>query len=144
MNKKAQEFGTGIILGIIVGVFGVILLASAGFLTGFISCGTGDCQFVTREADYKIVGNSDFSGKSSLSSDFKVKLENKEDQAANFKINMYCNTAKDSKIISSDTIYVQPQSIEEFPIKYDVGILEDWKCSLSSVETATIDSCDAV
>jgi len=147
MNKKAQGLGAGIFLGILIGIFGVLLLGSAGIITGFISCGTEncDCQFVTREANYEIVGDSEFSGKTTFSSDFKVKLENKENQAANFKVNMLCNTAKDSTtIISSDQIYVQPHSVGEFEIEYSVGMFEDWQCSLSSVESGIIDSCESV
>jgi len=148
MNNRAQETGIILFLGIVIGAFAVILLGATGYITGLIPCGTDvpNCQLVTREANNSIIGDKEFDGRGILGkARFNVKLKNIEEQAANFKINMLCNTAKKaSTVASSDTIYVQPGMTEEFPIEYDVGILEDWRCVLSSIDSGTIDSCEAV
>ncbi len=139
------DFQNGMIVGLLVGVLVVfVIFFYAGYITGFVpltldSC---DCGFVARSTKYSIVGDDEFSGGGSLSSDFKVKLRNEENQAASFKVFRRCNTATSSELISSEEKFLQPDSVGEFRLDYDVGWFEDWRCVLDSVKSEVIQGCE--
>jgi len=143
-NKKGQDelfIGGGVVILILLAFLGGMLIGP--YITGGVieDC---NCDFVTREAQYITKGKTTFEGSGFTDGKFNVKLKNEEEQAAKFRINMECNTASDSKIINSDYLYVQPKTVQEFSITYKVGFLENWKCVLSSVDSETINSCEAI
>jgi hypothetical protein len=114
-------------------------------LNGLISLGDCNCDFVSREAKYTILGEQEFDGSAILgNAKFNVELRNDEEQAAKFKINMRCNTAKNFEYINSEERYIQPKSTEIFPMEYNVGWLEDWKCNVSSVDSEIISTCENI
>lgn len=136
MNNKGQIGWVIVIMFALI--FGIILGLS---LTGK-SVDEPPCT--TREAKYSIIGSSEFSGKGLFNGKFSISLRNDEEQAAKFKVNMYCNTASKSEYIYSSEFYVQPNTVQEFPMIYAVGVLEDWKCVLSSVDAETINTCNEI
>ncbi len=133
----------GLVLGFMGGIF-LVGLISTGVITGFGIVNDCNCDFITRNAEFEMVGSQEFDGAGFGNGKFDVKIKNLEEQAAKFKINMLCNTATDSRTISSEQLYIQPQQTEKFRIIYDVGLLENWRCIVESVEAETISTCEKV
>tara|TARA_Y100000310_G_scaffold342963_1_gene448490 strand:- start:1841 stop:2263 length:423 start_codon:yes stop_codon:yes gene_type:complete len=139
MTKKGQES-----LIVALFIFLAVALLFGGIFLGTSFTGNVIKKCDIREAKYTIISKTEFIGGGIKDGKFNVQLKNDENQAAKFKINMLCNTATKSKVISSSEFYVQPHAVQDFSISYSVGFLEDWKCVLSSVNAATIDTCEEI